>query len=275
MLNKKLAILVSAALVLPLAAVAVVKTTELAKVNGHGITTGDVDMALGGLNEGSRASFLQDPANRRKVLLGLIDQEVLAIQAEKDKLDQEPYFKQAMEQARGHLLSERLLARNLGSKLTDAAAKKYYELHKNRFSTDQVQVQHILLPSEASAREMLKRAKAPGADFQELAEKFSKDPSAKNNRGDIGPITRLSPFADEFKDAAFKTAEGDIAGPIRSDYGYHLIKVVSKRFGRILSYDEVELRVKEMLRGQLAQDYLSKLKQQSKISIDEEALKKL
>ncbi len=269
------AILMGSILALPAAAMAISATTELARVNGRAITSSDIQTALGGLNEGSRSSLLQDPATRRKILLGLIDQEVMALQAEKDKLDQEPDFKKAMEQEREKLLSERLLARNVGSKMSDSAAKKYYELHKNRFSTDAVQVQHILLSDEASAREMLKKAKAQGADFQELAEKFSKDPSAKNNRGDIGAITRSSPFVEGFKDAAFKAAEGDVVGPIHSDYGYHVIKVVSKHFGRILGYEEVELRVKEMLRAQLVDDYLNKLKAQSKISIDEEALKKL
>jgi peptidyl-prolyl cis-trans isomerase C len=248
---------------------------EVAKVNGKSITAQDIRSALGGLSDPQKASFLKDVAARRQVLSGLIDQEVLASQAEKDKIDQEPDFKEALARFRRQLMMERLVSKQLSTKLTDGAAKKYYEQHKPRFNLDQVTVQHILLDSEGQAKEVLKQAKEPNADFMELAEKHSKDPSAKNNRGAVGTIGRDAPFADAFKEAAFSTQEGQIAGPVRTSYGWHLIKVMGKNSGRTLGYDEVELRVKEMLRQEVLGEYLTKLRQQAKIAIDDKALEKM
>ncbi len=248
---------------------------EVARVNGKAITAQDIRSALGGLNEGQRKSFLKDAAARRQVLGGLIDQEVLAAQAEKDKIDQDPEFKDFMARARRQLMMERLVSRNLAAKMNEAAAKKYYEQHKSQFSTDQVTVQHILLDTESRAQQVIKEATAPGADFMELAEKNSKDPSAKNNRGAIGTIGRDAPFAEAFKEAAFSAREGQLVGPVRTSYGWHVIKVTEHKVGKVLGYDEVELRVKEMLRRDLLSDYMTKLRQQAKISVDDKALEKM
>jgi parvulin-like peptidyl-prolyl isomerase len=168
-----------------------------------------------------------------------------------------------------------VVEKNLGSKLTDSAAKKYYELHKSRFSTDQVHVQHLLTADEPSARELLKKVKEPNADFQEIAEKQSRDPSAKNNRGDLGFIGYDSPFVQEFKDAAFQGAENEIIGPVKTLYGYHLIKIVDKKSGKILQFDEVELKVRNAMRQDLVGAYVGKLKQQAKVQVDDKAVDRL
>lgn len=245
---------------------------EVAKVNGQTITMKDIESALGGLNEGQRANVLKDPNSRRQILVNLIDQEVLAQQGAKEKMDQDPEFKVAMDAFRKQYLASRVLQKNLGAKLTEKAAKSYYDKHKRDYSTDQVQVQHILTNDEAQAMDVMKKAKAPNADFQELAEKLSKDPSAKNNRGDVGVINRDSPFVKEFKDAAFDADEGEIVGPIKTTYGYHVIKVLKKKVGKPLEYHEVEMRVKNDLREELMKAYVSNLKKTAKISVNDKAI---
>lgn len=245
---------------------------EVAKVNGRSIDAQEIREALSNLNEGQRDSVLRDINSRRQILSNLVDREILSQEAEKAKLDQDAEYKQAMAQFRKQYLATKLIERNLTAKMTEKAAKKYYEAHKSRYSTDSVRVHHILLEDEAKAQNMLRLAKAKGADFQALAEKHSKDPSAKNNRGDIGIVMRDSPFVAEFKDAAFAGGAGDIVGPVKTTYGYHVIKIIDKKIGKPLSYDEVELRVKDDLRQDLIQTYLGRLKRQAKIQVNDKAL---
>lgn len=245
---------------------------DLARVNGKAISDQDLKNALGALNEGQRQSILKDPNSRRQVLLGLVDQELLVQEAERTKLDQDREFRAALQTFRKQYLANKILEKNLASKMTDAAARKYFEAHKSQFGSDQVYVQHILLADEASARQAMQQAQAKDADFMALAEKLSKDPSAKNNRGDIGFIGRDSPFVKEFKDAAFQAKEGELVGPIKTLYGYHVIKVVKKKFGKAPEYDEVELRVKDEMRQELVQTFVGRLKTQSKVQIDDKAL---
>jgi peptidyl-prolyl cis-trans isomerase C len=247
---------------------------ELAKVNGKAVTDKDLTLALSGLNEGQREGVLKDPASRRQILVNVIDQELLAQEAEKEKLDQDQDFKDAQSAFRKQYLATRLVMKNLGNKMTDSAAKKYYQAHKYKFSTDRVHAQHILLEDESKAKDVLKKAKEPNADFQELAEKLSRDPSAKNNRGDLGVFGRDQMAAD-FTEAAFNAEQGEIVGPIKTTYGYHLIKVIEKKIGKALEFDEVELRVKNELRQELIRTYVGKLKQQAKIQVDDKAVDKM
>ena len=75
-------------------------------------------------------------------------------------------------------------------------------------------------------------------------------------------------MAQEFSDAAFSGKDGDIIGPVKTAYGYHIIKVVEKRIGKPLEYDEVELRVKNDLKQDLMASYVGKLKEQAKVEIE-------
>jgi len=241
--------------------------SELAKVNESVISDKDLELALGSLSEGQRSTVLKDSNSKHELLLTVIEREVLVQEAEKLKLDQEPIFKDQLSLMRKQLLMNFLLERKFESSLSESSAKKYYEVHKTRFSTEQVHVQHILARDEEDAKAILAKAQEPNADFQALAEKMSKDPSAKNNRGDIGFIGR-DRFVPEFTEAAFSTPVGNIVGPIHTTYGYHIIKIVDKRPGKALEYDEVELQVKNALRQELIRNYVESLKGQAKIKVE-------
>ncbi len=247
---------------------------ELAKVNQSVITDRDLMMTLGSVNEGQRASILRDVNSRREILKEIIDREILVQEGEKLKLDQDNDFKDQVVVYRKQLLMGRLLEKKFSSQLTQSAVKKYYESNKNRFSTDQVHVQQILVSDESQANKILGMTGDPKNNFQELAEKYSKDPSAKNNRGDLGYIGR-DRFVPEFTDAVFSTPSGEIAGPIKTIYGYHIVKVIEKRIGKPLEFSEVELQARTALRQELVRNYVDNLRGQATIKIDNRALEKL
>jgi peptidyl-prolyl cis-trans isomerase C len=248
---------------------------EVAKVNGQSITDRDVRMALSSMNEGMRENVLKDVNTRRQIVNELVEQEVLVDEAVKQKLDQDQDYKDAMTAFRKQYLSSRALQKNLGTKMTDSAAKKFYEANKSRYSTEQVHAMHILLADEEKANEVLKLAKAKDADFQALAAKYSRDPSAKNNRGDVGTFGRNAPFDPVFMDAAFGGSTGEIVGPVKTSFGYHIIKIVGKKSGKPLAFDEVEMRVKQDMGHGLKDSYVGKLKKEAKIQINEPAIEKM
>lgn len=248
---------------------------DVAKVNGRAITDADVKASLSAFNEGQRKQILQDLNTRREIVNNLIDQELVIQEAEKQKLDKDAEYEAAFRAFRRTFLTDRLLARNVKPKMTTAAVRKYYDNNKRHYSTDKVQAQHILLSDEKTAREVLGKAKAAGADFQKLAEQYSKDPSAKNNRGDIGVITRDAPFVDEFKDAAFDAGKGEIVGPIKTQFGYHVIKVVDKMPGKVVGFDEAETKVRADLQKEMVQTYITSLKKGAQVSVDEAGVARL
>ena len=245
---------------------------DVAKVNGKVITDADVKASLAGFNEGQRRQILNDLTTRREVVTNLVDQELLIQEAEKQKLDKDSGYETAFRAFRRQYLTDKVLAKSVRPKMNEAAAKKFYETNRRTYSTDKVQVQHILVSDEKTALEMMKQAKVAGADFQLLAEKNSKDPSAKNNRGDVGVITRDAPFVAAFKDAAFGANVGEIVGPVKTQFGYHIIKVIDKRPGQVLNYDEVELRVKADLQREMVQNYVTQLKKSAGVQFDDKAI---
>ncbi len=250
------------------------RAAELASVNERKITDVEMKAALAQFSEGQRANIMKDPASRRQILMGMIDQEILFQQSEKEKLDQDEEFKRAQDGFRRQYMVSKLLQKSVGSKLTEKAAKGFYSAHKTEFATDQVRAQHILVSNPTEAAEILKKVKAPGADFQKIAEQVSKDPTAKNNRGDLGYFGREQ-MVSEFSNAAFSGSEGEIVGPVKTAYGYHVIKVIDKKVGSPLSYDEVELKVKERVRQQLVQDYVGSIRGKAKVTLNEAAIDKL
>lgn len=240
--------------------------TVLANVNGKNITQIDLEMALASLPEGQRATILKDENNRRTLISRLVEQELLSQQASKEKLDQTKDYLAAVEAFKKQYLSAKVLEKNLADKLGESQVKKYYENNKAFFSTDQVHALHILLNSEEEAQKVLKDLKNPKADFQAIAEKISKDPTAKNNRGDLGYFTR-DKMVPEFSVAAFNAKKGTIVGPVKTLFGYHIIKVVDRKVGSIPNYDEISVRVKSQYKESLVREYVKKLRDTAKVDV--------
>jgi len=240
--------------------------TELAKVNGKSITDDQLTSALSNFPDAQRKNILSDKNSVRQIVDSLIDQEILAQEGAKEGFENQEDYKAALEAFKKQYLAGRLVNKKLGDKITDKTAREYYSKNKVRFSTATVRAMHILLTDEKSALEAFKKAKEKDVDFQDLASKLSVDPSAKNNRGDLGYFTR-DQFVPAFTDAAFTASEGQIIGPVKTTYGYHVIKVIDKVPGKTLNFEEVELQVRNQLRASLVQDFVSKLRKSAKIEV--------
>lgn len=244
----------------------VAQAAVVATVNGKAISDSELRAAVSNLNEIQQQEILNDPLSRKQVVDRLIDQEVLVQQAGKQKVEESSQYKATMEAFKKQLLSNLLLEKSLTPQMTDRAAHEYFNLKRQEYTTDQVHAMHILSATEQESRQILEQARKPGADFQALAEKNSKDPSAKNNRGDLGFFNR-DQWDQKFTEAAFSGKKDDVLGPVKTAYGYHVIKVIDRKPGRKLNYDEVELKVKAGLKEKLMREYIAKLRSQAKITV--------
>ena len=244
---------------------------DVARVNSKVITDRDVQISVAGFNEAQKKKILSEPNYRTEIVNNLVEQELLLQDAEKQGLDQDQSYKDALALFRRQYLTERALQKRVTSRVTESASRSFYDGNARKYTTDRVHVLHISVPDLKEANDIAAQAKA-GQDFQALAERRSKDPNAKNNRGDLGFLTWESPMAEEFKDAAFTAKKNEIVGPMKTLFGYELIKVTEKIPGRKLEYPEVELRVKADLRKELARGYLTDLRKSSKVTIDEKAV---
>lgn len=258
----KLNVIILTVGILTLAIVA--SAADLASVNGQKITDQDVLRSLSNYNEGQKRTILSDSQSRGKLVENMIDQELLVQQAERQKLQTSAKYRDAMEVFKRQLLSNLVVEKAIGPRVSDQSARRFHAKHKHKFSTTQVRAFHILVENESQAKSIFNLASKKDADFEALAEKYSKDPSAKMNRGDLGFFTR-DKMVPEFSDPVFRAKPGAVLGPIKTVFGYHVVKVVDKKIGRTLEYDEVELQVKAALQQELLEGYLNSLKKNAKI----------
>ena len=152
----------------------------------------------------------------------------------------------------------------MNPKLTISAQKSFYEKNKYRYTTAQAHAQHILLETDDEARKVLALASRKDADFKDLAMKYSKDPTVKTNFGDLGYFFR-NQMAPEFSDPVFRAKEGQVIGPIKTQFGFHVIKVIDRSVGKQLSYEEVSDQVKAALSRELTMELVRQLRSSAKI----------
>jgi len=233
----------------------------LAKVNGAEIRQSDVALA----EEELGASLAQmDPAAKKEnVLSFLIDMKIVSKEAEDKKIADRDDFKTRLAFARNRLLMDNLLAVEGKAATTDENMKKVYEEAAKQISGEQeVHARHILVETEDQAKKIEADLKK-GADFAELAKKESKDPGASDG-GDLGFFTK-DQMVPEFSAVAFALEPGKISDPVKSQFGWHVIKVEEKRTRKAPDFEQVKPQIETYVVRKAQADYVAKLRTAAKV----------
>ncbi|MFL6563003.1 MAG: peptidylprolyl isomerase [Bacillus sp. (in: firmicutes)] len=131
-------------------------------------------------------------------------------------------------------------------KITDEEMKTYFDENKDSFAeAEQIKASHILVADEKTANEV-KQKLDDGGNFAELAKEYSTDDSSKDSGGELGYFAKGTMVA-EFDDAAFGLAIGQVSKPVKTEYGYHIIKVEAKKQAKEANYNDSKAEIKETL----------------------------
>jgi peptidyl-prolyl cis-trans isomerase C len=183
--------------------------------------------------------------------------------AEDKKIGDSDDFKKRLAFARDRLMMDTLLANEGKAATTDEAMKKVYDDAAKQITGEQeVHARHILVATEDEAKEVEKELKA-GADFAELAKKKSKDPGASDG-GDLGFFTK-DQMVPEFSAVAFSLQPGQISDPVKTQFGWHIIKVEEKRNRKAPDFDQVKGQIETYVTRKAQADYVTKLRESAKI----------
>jgi peptidyl-prolyl cis-trans isomerase C len=162
--------------------------------------------------------------------------------------------------------------------VTDKDAEAFYKENTAKFvSPPEVRASHILLrvPSEADPKQVIEKQKAAeaiaarvkkGEDFAKLAQELSEDPSAKQNSGDLNffPKEQMVP---EFSEAAFKMKTGEISEPVRSQFGYHVIKVTDRKESETVPLDKVKPKLLAFLKTQKMEALKQEIRDKAEVKV--------
>jgi peptidyl-prolyl cis-trans isomerase C len=234
----------------------------LATVNGIVITEDDVRIAAEGLG-----AELPPPGNpqREKVVVDfLVDLKLLAGEAEKQKVQDQPDFAKRLEIARDRALMERFLVSEGAKKTDDASLQASYDEYvKAQPQQTEVRARHILLKDEDAAKKALERVKG-GEDFGKVASELSTDPGSGKDGGDLGYFTK-DRMVPEFGEAAFKLEPGQISEIVKSQFGFHIIKLEDKRPVKPASFEQVKPQWTQYIVRRNQQDLVARLRKEAKI----------
>ncbi len=258
--------LIAAALlvVLPPAPARAQSDPVIAKVNGVEIHESDLTMAEEDVGQNQQVQALAGDAKRDYLVSYLADVILAAKAAEGKKISDQKEFKSRLAFIRNKLLMETLLQQEGKAALTADAMKKVYdEAVKSMGAEQEVRARHILVPTEDEAKAVLAEIKK-GTDFAELAKQKSKDPGAAAEGGDLGYFGK-DQMVPEFAEVAFKLEKGQVSDPVKTQFGWHIIKVEDKRTKPVPEFDKVKEQVETYVVRKAQADYIHKLQESAKI----------
>jgi len=239
------------------------------------LTAAQIDEVIDSLPEQTRAN-VRGPGRREfgQTLARIL---VLAQEGKRRKLDETPAYKIQAEVQMENFLASRVFADIAEhTKVEDADLQKYYDAHKAQY--EQVHARHILIHTkplsagqkEQSDADALAKVQAvrqkivDGADFATVATQESDDVGSKVKGGDLGTFKR-GDMVGPFEQAAFTLKIGELSEPVKSQYGYHLIKVESRESR---TFAEVKPELEKRVGPEMTQKAVQDLEKQAGVTLD-------
>jgi len=251
-----------AILALTALAAAPVLAQNVATVNGKGIPAARVDQIVKA--EVAQGRGADSPQMREQVKQALIGREVLVQEANKQGYGVKAEVKEAVEDMRQRILISALQADwAKKNKPSDADVKAEYDKYKAAQGDKEYHARHILVPTEDEAKQLIAKLKG-GAKFEDLAKASSKDGSAANG----GDLDWAAPgnYVPEFSKAMVALKKGEVtATPVKSQYGYHVIKLEDVRDAKFPALEEVKDRIAQSIMQKKFAEYRDALVKKAKV----------
>jgi len=251
----------------------------LAEGSGVKITEESFKNKLGQLPEWAIGRFTTEEG-KKEFIKEMIKEALLYNEAKKQGLEKDKDFQSKLEEFNKMNLITTLLKKEIEekAKVEDKEIREFYDKHSEEFKSGSgVRASHILVGTEAEAQNILKRLQK-GESFAKLAKEMSKDPASAKNGGDLGFFSQGS-MVPEFEKVAFSLKAGETSQPVKTQFGYHIIKVTEKKSGDARGFEEVKKEIQKRLtidkQRNLFDTYIKTLEEKNKVTIHEDKLKEV
>ncbi|WP_053239740.1 peptidylprolyl isomerase [Pleomorphomonas koreensis] len=257
--------LLAAAALLTLSALPASADDVVARVNGKDITAAEVQMATDVFGE--QLAQIPEAQRRSMVVDALVDMHVMADAAQAAGVADSPKYKARMAFLEAQALRNTYVEDELQAKISEDDIKARYEKDVAGYvAPEEVHARHILVKTEDEANAILKEL-AAGGDFQAIAKEKSQDPGSKANGGDLGFFAK-GQMLPEFEAEAFALKPGETSvKPVKTQFGYHILKVEERRTQPVPTLDQVREQVIQMVERDKYQETLAKMRGEAKIEI--------
>lgn len=243
----------------------------IAIVNGYEIRTSEVRMAFDDVI--GQLPNLPKKLRYPFVVEFLVERHLLAQLANKEGIAESEDYKRRLAAYQAKALRDSYLAQVISKDVTEEEIKAVYEDEAKKLKeTERVRARHILVASEKEAQAVIDKL-AKGEKFEALAKQFSLDGS-KDYGGDLGYFSAPE-MVPAFSTAAFALKKGEVSQPVKTDFGWHIIKLEDRKQGAAQPYDQVKNAIRNVLVRQKVQAKLASLKDVAKVEIVDPDLKKI
>ncbi len=228
----------------------------LARVGSEDITEAEVLEFIQPF--GQQAVMLYGTEQGRKMILDdVIAMRLYALDAQDSKLDQTPEFQAQLLNAKRAMLAQAAMQKAVeGLKISDEEAKKFYDSNPVMFKQpERVHARHILVSGDEELAKVQSELK-DGKSFDVVAKEYSRDPGSAANGGDLGEFPR-GMMVPEFEKAAFELKNpGDVSEPVKTQFGWHIIKLEERIPESVMPFEQVKDRLTNELKDQKTQQVL-------------------
>jgi len=232
----------------------------VANVGGNPIYSEEIDAMVAAYAQ--RGQNYDNPQGRAALLEQAINKKLLLLDAKKNLLEHNAEFRADLERVKEEMLANFNVQKAIEKvSVTDDEIKEYYEENKENFKKgESVTASHILVDDEDKAKEILEKIEKGEMSFEDAAREYSSCPSSQNG-GALGEFTR-GQMVPEFDKAVFEMEKGEISGPVKTQFGFHIIKVTDKNEAQEMKLEDIKEQLRGMVLGSKRQKALdSKLNQ--------------
>ena len=251
------------------------KGEVVATYKGREITSTDLVRELERLPAPSRV-YLTQPERRRQFVENLVMNDLLFREGQQAGLEKDPEVERQVADLRKRLVVQRVMRQyQTPPTISDDEVRAYYDANPTLYSTTQVAASHILVKDEETAKQIRAELETNPDRFAALATEKSTDAGSAKKGGELG-LFGQGRMVPEFDKAAFSLQPGQISQPVKTRYGYHIIRVTERQEGERKPFDQVKEQIRMTLRNQRLQEqvdgHFAELKKDADMKIDEEAL---
>jgi len=248
------------------------------KVNDWSYSAADMEKEIGQqLRQAPQMQpFFASKEGQKQFLDRIARRELLLQEAEKRKMGETPDVAEQVANLRRELMIRALVQDEIGNKVKveDKDVEEYFKAHPDEFLGDTVHLRHIVVKNEDEAKDIKARL-AKNESFDDLAKKYSQDSATAAKGGDLGFLSREQ-VLPEFARAAFSLKSGEVSDPVKTPFGFHVIKLIERKAGQPASLDQVkgqlQRRLTEERQSQRFQTWMKELESGAKITKDESLL---
>jgi len=242
---------------------------------GKNLTRGELMRQLASLNPRQRV-FLAAPERKTQFLENTIMNNLLFEEGQKAGYEKDPDIERQVHDLRKRLVVQQVMRKyQTPPTVSDEQVRKYYDENPALYSTTQIKASHILVKDEDTAKQILAEARAHPDRFADLAKEKSTDTSSAQKGGDLG-MFYTGRMVAEFERVAFALKPGEISDVVKTQYGYHIFMVTERKEGEAKPFEQVKEQIRTTLRNkglqEQVQGHLDSLKQQAKLTVNQEAL---